>query len=123
MKIWNRKIFTRRFVFLVLLLSFHGTYAAPRIYTTIGSRSCEKWTNDASTSGEDKLNISYIADLSWLAGYVTGVNRTTTNKENLLKNIDLQTISDWVDLFCKKNSGKDIPEAIDALFEKLKLSQ
>lgn len=81
------------------------------------------WNMDRSEANAVPPNISggiaHIAAESWLAGYISGYNLASTSKSDLLPDLDLYTVSEWVDRYCQKNKNKSIPDAVSALFKRL----
>lgn len=121
----NRKFKFRVALFLFVGLSLIASSATARIVTTFGARTCAKWLKEKNdgASNESAARITMLSKQSWIAGYVTGVNRTSTNGNDLLTGLDLDTVTDWTDSYCQKNPKSDIINAIDALFEKLNRKQ
>lgn len=91
-----------------------------KIYTTFGLRSCSQWLQDekdagmASQNGFNKLN--FIADQSWLAGFISGFNVAITDQQDLLSDMDLQAASTRVSLYCSRNRNASVPDAVIAMF-------
>jgi hypothetical protein len=56
-----------------------------------------------------------------LAGYLTGLNVASPNGQDLLKEVDIDLASDWVDEFCRNNPKSDVIHAIDEFFRKMKI--
>ncbi|QYD70081.1 hypothetical protein KZJ38_07150 [Paraburkholderia edwinii] len=123
MKYEMNKRFLRQLIFMVLIsIISTEALAAKRTFTAIGTRTCTSWLKAGSEkgSGKDNLGIAWLSDQSWMAGYLTGINQITTNSRDLLVGLDLETISDWTTQFCQSNADADVPDAIAALFKKLK---
>jgi hypothetical protein len=105
-------------------LSFMAGYAnADRIVTTMGQRSCADWL--AGVQEDSKVTIlgpgswRHIANRTWLAGYVSGLNMGLSTEKNHLEAIDFETVADWVGQYCERNKDKDLLDAGRVLFEKL----
>jgi hypothetical protein len=67
-----------------------------------------------------KVDSRFMAvnDRTWLAGFVSGINMALTGAD-FLSNMDFQTASDWVDVYCAKNKTSDVAEAVSSLYLKL----
>jgi|SRR6185312_3565882 len=92
-------------------------------YTTFGLRKCSDWNKDMADekSIPQKFagGLTAAGDRGWLAGFVSGVNMALTDRADLLSGMDLQTASDWVDSYCKKNETSDVAEAVAHLYLEL----
>lgn len=112
----------------MLALLINSSWGETRTYFTIGLRTCRGWLDHNESKGANDTrkfenNLGQLADRSWVAGYVTGVNKTTGNSRDLLDGLDLDTIADWITQFCESSPNAKVPDAIDALFAKLKRRQ
>lgn|SRR5690348_1211906 len=94
-----------------------------KTYTTFGLRKCSDWNKNIADEKAISPNfgsgIAAVVDRSWLAGFVSGINMALTDREDLLSGMDLQTASDWVDAYCKKNKTSDVAEAVSHLYVEL----
>lgn len=97
--------------------------AAPRVYSTFGLKTCRVWSDDWSVPKKDGADIARLAGRAWVAGYVSGINKTTNNAEDLLKGLDIPTITDWITQYCGQNPEADVIGAMNALFSRLKRAQ
>lgn len=94
-----------------------------KTYTIFGLRKCSDWNRDMADekaiSPKFGSGIAAASDRSWLAGFVSGINMALTDRTDLLSDMDLQTASDWVDTYCKKNETSDVAEAVSNLYVEL----
>jgi hypothetical protein len=93
-----------------------------RPVTLFGLRTCKDW-NDAKQkseqiSGNDGSNMVRLAHQTWLAGYLTGLNMAST-QPNLLRDLDLDTVTEWVDKHCAEHPADSVINAVDSMFRKL----
>jgi hypothetical protein len=103
--------------------SGNATYITTRSFTVFGTTVCAKWveniSSDEAGSAHPERGLGRLSNRSWLAGYVSGVNRATPTSTDLLADLDLNTIVDWVDTYCKAHPKASAKEAIDAMLIRL----
>lgn len=109
-----------------LLSSFLCAAHAARTVTTFGQRSCLEWLEAQQEASKGVIledgSMRHMADRSWLAGYVSGLNMGLPTEKNYLKAVDMETVVDWVARFCETNRDRDLPDAVSALFLKLRVA-
>ncbi|WP_250627961.1 hypothetical protein [Pinirhizobacter soli] len=102
-----------------------STTVSTRTFTTFGLRRCKSWLEHvpgkAATPDQFANSLARTADVSWLAGYATGVNASASGSVDLLKDLDVDTLSDWMDAYCAQHPKDDAVDGISALFSKLGL--
>jgi hypothetical protein len=113
-------------IYILATLYCHSVRCQSLVKITIFSlsSSCAHWNDDRQKYlGAPLSDGSWIArsnDVSWLAGYLSGVNFTSHSGENLLRDIDMDLAADWVDKYCMANPKSDVPSAAGNLFKRLK---
>lgn len=100
------------------------TYASQAATVTIiGHLDCKTWMTDRrkATSGLDIERLADAGDVAWINGFMTGLNYAYTSDEgtDMLRAIDADTISDWVDRYCQQHPRKSTVDAALKLFIEL----
>lgn len=97
--------------------------ANSRLFTRIGTPTCADWNENVPSHGHDSSDTAHgigrLANRAWLAGYVSGLNTAARESPNLLADLDLNTVSDWVDTYCQTHPKDDTPGAVDAMLIRL----
>jgi hypothetical protein len=75
----------------------------------IGSASCAEWTSERK-KGE---TWAAAAQLSWVLGYATAVNRFGPWSSNVVT--DAQSVLTWLDTYCAQHPRNNIATATGAL--------
>lgn len=103
--------------------SKNDTHVTTRTFTVFGTTACNKWidntSSDESWTAHPERRFGRLSNLSWLAGYVSGINRATATSSDLLEDLDLDTVLDWVDTYCKAHPKDSVKEAVDAMLIRL----
>ena len=96
---------------------------ATRTVTILGGQTCKEWTkaHRAIQGPAPELfgGIMRNADISWLIGYASGINMASHQNQNMLRDLDADTLTDWTDRYCEKNMDRDVTDAVEALFKRL----
>ena len=116
----RNQIITRAAIFLALLFGVWTLSAGQAIAQAkigVGARSCSEFSADYSNSTE----IAELAYISWMQGYLTGVNIfLTASSEDALDLHPGKKDSDWffsyVREFCADNPLRDFSDGVIQLF-------
>lgn len=98
------------------------TYASqPIIVTVIGHRDCNTWITDRrkAIAGQGVERLADTGDVAWVLGFITGLNYASDEGTDMLRAIDADTISDWVDRYCQQHPTEDTVKAAAKLFIEL----
>lgn len=90
--------------------------AAPAVAQNVygsGGGPCQNWTANQNRKWQ------HLADVDWLMGYLSGVNRGRGPGSRLLGETNVQAASGFVAQFCAANPSRPIFEAADALIIEL----
>jgi len=79
-----------------------------------GWSSCGTWTAARRANGFDAQ-----IQVSWVLGYLSGLNDSLDKNHDFLAGQDAQGITAWIDNFCAAQPLKQIFDAADALREEL----
>ena len=95
--------------------------ATPEIidYTVEGAgvKNCSAYTADSKNNS----SMHYI-DLNWAKGFITGVNYAhakSRGNTHLGKDLDLDSLTDWIDDYCQDHPDATLSDASAALVSKL----
>jgi len=90
--------------------------------TVVGVRTCKEWRqgrdSSKSLSNDFESRLSDLTNSAWLAGYASGLS-VASSQDDIMRDLDLATLEDWTDRFCKRNVQSNVMEAIKALFKEL----
>ena len=79
--------------------------------------------NCVAYKAESKKNSSmHYIDLNWAKGFISGVNyihAKTGGSTHLGKNLDLDSLTDWIDDYCKDHPEATLSDASAALVTEL----
>jgi hypothetical protein len=92
-----------------LLLASMATGAAAQNVYGNGGGPCSNWTANANRKWQ------HISDVSWLTGYLSGVNRNRGPGAVLMPDNGTAGAEAFVTQFCAANPGSAIYQAADAL--------
>lgn len=97
---------------LVLLSTIISPVANAVGITTygVGLKSCKSYL----TSGQQD-NGDSVAFVDWLSGYFSGVNKTSTHRNNFFGLSDLKAAMVWLDDYCSSRSQVPFAAAVGAL--------
>jgi hypothetical protein len=81
--------------------------------TVRGSPSCGTWVKDREAGGSPRL-----INLAWVVGYISG--RAVESNKNVIRGTDNDSISLWLDNYCRNNPLKSVDDGADDLFVELR---
>lgn len=83
-------------------------------YSVQGATSCGSYI-------EDRKNNEWaaVADLTWIAGYISAYNRMTPDTYDILGGTDLKGVSLWMENWCKANPLSNVSGGMAALTREL----
>jgi len=81
-------------------------------YFATGSKSCGIYVKEY-----EEKDINAAVNLMWLKGYISGHNYS--DNKNLGSNLDSESMSLWVYIYCKENPLEHTPVAAAALITEL----
>jgi hypothetical protein len=86
---------------------------AEKVVIGIGnSRSCATWTQERKV---DPDSIALRLMEQWVVGYMTGANAALPDDEDLLQNIDFNSLMARMDEFCQANPKEDLSFAANVV--------
>lgn len=108
-----------RFLFLAIISLMPTLSIAERhSYTIIGSFSCENWLKESENFNKiGSMPFASLAQKRWALGYLSGANSALS--QDMLRNIDSETIFLWVDKECNKTPDEQVTGVLDKLIIKL----
>jgi hypothetical protein len=101
----------RHLVQASLIAAFLASSQAAAV-TIRGAPSCGKWVSE---SAPDKWQ--FVVNLSWVVGFLSGMAQES--QKNVLSGTDNNSISLWMDNYCRANPLKDVHDGSLVLFEEL----
>ena len=105
---------------LVILLA--AQCALAETITSIGASNCQRWIDaralERKTADPFDRALAMI-DRAWILGFMTAMNATHPGAKDLLKNVNANTIADWMDQYCKKNPKSDLFDGGSVLYKEL----
>jgi hypothetical protein len=93
-----------------------GAIGAPAAHaagvTTYGAglKSCKAYLD-----ARQEVTAEQVAFVDWLSGYFSGVNKTSTHRNNFFGLSDLRTAMDWLDQYCNARPQVHFAEAVGML--------
>lgn len=119
----SRGLFMPFLAAAVLLASAQSACAQNTAKPAIGTPTCQRWTQSVKDAGNEAglmtNRFAVMANQNWALGYVSGLNAATSQRNNLLEDIDQQLVSDWIDQYCETHTDKNVTDGIQELFQKL----
>lgn len=94
-------------------------------YTLLGSvvSRCDEWTSNREEERNDKIGgkIGVLANIQASLGYLSGTNQMAVayGKKNILKGVDAEMVTDWLDQYCAKHPEQNLYAALDELYSRL----
>ena len=107
-----KKIIKKIAICFSMLIMLVSTSMEASAITMRGWVSCGVWVNDRHTNGWGK-----IANLAFVTGFISGA--ASVLQIDLLKGVDNNSITLWVDNYCLANPLSNTGEASDTLGEEL----
>lgn len=104
----------KRAVLAIATIAFMPTIALPADKTIIGGSNCQEWTKVHTNEG----NLAYIAERSWLLGFVSAEN-LRSGKADYLKGRNYRDLFVWITNYCKDHPQADLAMAGSALVDYL----
>lgn len=110
-------------VFAIALVNSPEASAAGKTITIIGGSTCSDWTEAKRVAALDRPSdlgwISVSLRRSWLVGYMSALNASSSSDKNILKSVDADIIETWIDKYCLQNPKMSIGDGADKLFIEL----
>ena len=103
---------TSAIVLAASCLLFSATAFEAQAIEMRGSRSCGTWVSERSLKG-----LEAVISETWLVGYLSGM--ASASEKDFLKGTDNDSLSLWVDNYCRANPLKRTFDAGDALYFEL----
>ncbi|MDL2283941.1 hypothetical protein LJC19_02190 [Oxalobacter sp. OttesenSCG-928-P03] len=119
------RLFFMPFLAVAAFLALAGNVCAQNTSKPLmGAQTCQRWTQSIKEAEDEKTGLmssrfTVMANQNWVFGYASGLNAATAQKNNLLEDLDQQTLSDWVSQYCETNPEKSVTDAIHELFRRL----
>ena len=98
---------------IVLILAMSVACLQAHAVTVKGAPSCGDWVKDRKAGG-----WSSTANLGWLVGFLSGLSVASRNEA--LKDTNVESLSLWMDNYCRSNPLKDVDDGGMDLFIELK---
>jgi hypothetical protein len=86
-------------------------------YSTIGhgAATCATWLDD-----QREAEVSKFTANAWLAGYLSGYSRYTSDLIDVIDRLEPQARENWVNAYCRNHPLDSVHEAADQLILELK---
>jgi hypothetical protein len=97
-----------RITFTLVLLLGLASLARAEDVTTYGAglKSCSDYV-----AAREQDSPQLVAYIDWLSGYLSGVNTTSTHRNNFLSHEDLAAALAWLSDYCQLHASKRLAEA------------
>lgn len=106
-------------LFIAKPSSAQETVTSEKVVTILGVRDCSAWNDATSGSDEDiGVVIGGVSNRAWALGYVSGLAGASP-RENILRDLDSDTVLDWIDRYCQSNPSQGVSEAVNEMFRRL----
>lgn len=70
-------------------------------------------------NGVGVQRLANNSHVSWILGFLTGLNYNFDGGKDVLQAIDAGTVTDWIDRYCEQHPKKDTVDAALKLFSEL----
>lgn len=103
-------MYCRAIIICMLIGLGQTSYASGVTAYGMGLTSCKDYA-----TAQEQQGFELVAFTDWLSGYLSGVNTTSTHRNNFLSHEDLESAMDWLYEYCRAHPTPRLVEASWAL--------
>jgi len=102
----------KKLMLLLCLLLPAGQVAAYYAWG-MGQQTCADFVTAKAEYEFARDQRTHLAQLNWIKGFITGIN--WSRDSDIAKDLSIETVDNWIDAYCRANSGATIAEASAAM--------
>lgn len=98
---------------LTLFLLLPAGQASAYYAWGMGQQTCANFVASKAEFEYARDQRTHLAQLNWIKGFITGIN--WSRDSDIAKDLSIESVDDWIDSYCRANTGDTIAEASAAL--------